>query len=67
MVEALLVVATLTWVWASPRSLRTGASARGLVSLALARTPSRARRIRRRWARLGRLDTAAGRWRGSKS
>jgi hypothetical protein len=58
MVEALLLVATLTWLWALPRSLRTRASPRGLVSLALARTPSRARRIRSRWVRLGRLETA---------
>ncbi len=58
MVESLLLVTTLTWLWASPRSLRTHASEQGLVSLALARTPSRARRIRLRWKRLGRLSTA---------
>lgn len=58
MVEALLVVAVVTWVWALPRSLRTPASERGLVSLALAQTPSRARQIRAAWARIGRLGTA---------
>ncbi len=56
--EAWLVVATVPGLWGLPRSLRTGVSEHGLVSLAFAQTPSRAREIRHRWERIGRLGTA---------
>ena len=58
MVGELLVVAMVTWMWAAPRSLKTRTAAHGIVSLALARTPSRARQIRDHWAQLDRLGTA---------